>query len=87
AAYQIAANAAFVSAAPQEQRSQAFGLAQGGISLGQGVVMILAGAVADHYSPAWVIAVAGTIGAMVALAIAASWARERARTPNEHFES
>ena len=58
AAYQIAANAAFVSAAPQEQRSQAFGLAQGGISLGQGVVMILAGAAADHYSPAWVIAVA-----------------------------
>ena len=70
AGYQIAANAAFVSAAPQEQRSQAFGLAQGGMSLGQGVVMILAGAVADHYSPAWVIAVAGTVGAVVALAIA-----------------
>ena len=57
AGYQIAANAAFVSAAPQEQRSQAFGLAQGGMSLGQGIVMILAGAVADHYSPAWVIAI------------------------------
>ena len=38
ASYQIAANAAFVSAAPQEQRSQAFGLAQGGMSLGQGTV-------------------------------------------------
>jgi predicted MFS family arabinose efflux permease len=80
AGYQIAANAAFVSATPQEQRSQAFGLAQGGMSLGQGVVMIAAGAVADHYSPEWVIAVIGTIGAMVALAIAASWARERGRT-------
>ena len=57
AGYQIAANAAFVSAAPQEQRSQAFGLAQGGMSLGQGIVMILAGAAADHYSPAWVIGV------------------------------
>jgi MFS family permease len=79
AGYQIAANAAFVSAAPQEQRSQAFGLAQGGMSLGQGVIMILAGAVADHYSPAWVIAVAGTVGAMVALPIAVSWARERGR--------
>jgi predicted MFS family arabinose efflux permease len=85
--YQITANAAFVSAAPQEQRSQAFGLAQGGMSLGQGVVMILAGAVADHYSPAWVIAVTGTVGAMVALAIAVSWARERGRTPNEHLQS
>jgi MFS family permease len=76
AGYQIAANAAFVSAAPQEQRSQAFGLAQGGMSLGQGVVMILAGAVADHYSPAWVIAVSGTAGAIAALAIAVSWARD-----------
>jgi hypothetical protein len=85
--YQITANAAFVSAAPQEQRSQAFGLAQGGMSLGQGVVMILAGAVADYYSPAWVIAVTGTVGAMVALAIAVNWARERGRTPNEHLQS
>ena len=36
AAYQLAANAAFVGAAPQEQRSQAFGLAQGTMSLSQG---------------------------------------------------
>jgi MFS family permease len=85
AGYQVAANAAFVSAAPQEMRSQAFGLAQGGMSLGQGVVMILAGAVADHYSPARVIAVAGTVGAIVALAIAVNWARERERTPNEYL--
>ena len=66
-----------MSAAPREQRSQAFGLAQGGMSLGQGTVMILAGAAADHYSPAWVIAVSGTIGAAVALAIAVSWAGNR----------
>ena len=82
AGYQIAANAAFVSATPQEQRSQAFGLAQGGMSLGQGVVMILAGAAADHHSPAWVIAVCGAVGAVVALATAVSWARDRGRTPN-----
>ena len=85
ASYQIAANAAFVSAAPREQRSQAFGLAQGGMSLGQGIVMILAGAAADHYSPAWVIAVTGTVGAIVALAIAVSWARDRGRTSNGTF--
>jgi MFS family permease len=84
AGYQVAANAAFVSAAPQEQRSQAFGLAQGGMSLGQGVVMILAGAVADHHSPAWVIAVAGTVGAAVALAIAVGWARDRRPSANGH---
>ncbi len=75
ASYQLAANAAFVTAAPQEQRSQAFGLALGGMSLGQGIVMILAGAAADHHSPAWVIAVCGAVGAVAALAVAVSWAR------------
>jgi len=84
AGYQIAANAAFVGVVPDKQRSQAFGLAQGGMSLGQGVVMILAGAAADHYSPAWVIAVTGTVGAVVALAIAVGWARDRGLMPNRH---
>jgi MFS family permease len=84
AGYQIAANAAFVSATPYEQRSQAFGLAQGGMSLGQGVVIILAGAAADHYSPAWVIAVTGTVGAVVALTIAVGWARDRKPPAHGH---
>jgi MFS family permease len=75
AAYQLAANAAFVQAAPQEQRSQAFGAAQSAMSLGQGAVMILAGAAAEHHSPALVIAVAGAVGAVVALAVAVSAAR------------
>ena len=47
------------------------------MSLGQGIVLILAGAAAEHYSPAWVIAVCGAVGAVVALAIAFSWARDR----------
>ena len=75
AAYQLAANAAFVSAAPQQQRSQAFGLAQGGMSLGQGTVMILAGAAAQHFAPARIIAVCGAVGVLLALAIALSRAR------------
>jgi MFS family permease len=83
ASYQLAANAAFVSAAPQEQRSQAFGLAQGSMSLGQGLVMILAGAAAEHYSPAWAIAVCGALGAVVALALTVSAARGRGRLTNE----
>jgi predicted MFS family arabinose efflux permease len=77
AAYQLAANAAFVSAAPQGQRSQAFGLAQGTMSLGQGVVMILAGAAAEHHPPARVIAICGAAGAVVALALAISAASNR----------
>ncbi len=77
ASYQLAANAAFVRAAPHERRSQAFGLAQGGMSLGQGMVMILAGAAADHHSPALVISVCGAVGAVVALVITLNWLRDR----------
>ena len=82
AAYQLAANAAFVSAAPQEQRSQAFGLAQGGMSLGQGIVLILAGAAAEHFAPARVIAVCGAVGAVVALSIALASGRHQQQQAN-----
>ena len=68
--YQLAANAAFVSAAPVDRRSEAFGVAQGGITLGQGTVMILAGAAASWLPPAIVIAGVGGLGALAALAIA-----------------
>ncbi len=77
ASYQIAANAAFVSAAPREQRSQAFGLAQGGMSLGQGAVMIMAGAVAEAVSPVRVIAICGGLGAVAAVVLAIGWSRSR----------
>jgi MFS family permease len=86
ACYQLAANAAFVSAAPPEQRSQAFGLAQGGISLGQGTVLILAGAAAEHHSPARAIAVCGAVGAVMALAVAVSAARGRGRLTSERHQ-
>jgi MFS family permease len=72
ASYQLAANAAFVGATPPEQRSQAFGLAQAGMSLGQGTVMIIAGAVAEANSPASVVAVCGGIGAVFATVAALS---------------
>ena len=67
--YQIAANASFVQATPPAQRSQAFGIAQGGISLAQGTAIILAGAAAQHAAPASVIAAAGGIGALCAVAL------------------
>jgi predicted MFS family arabinose efflux permease len=77
ACFQLAANAAFVSAAPAAQRSQAFGLALGGMSLGQGTLMILAGAAAEHFAPTDVVGVAGILGAIAAAALAASWSRRR----------
>ncbi len=91
ASYQLAANAAFVSAAPQEQRSQAFGVAQAAMSLGQGIVMILAGAAAEHHSPARGIAVFGAIGAVAAVVLAISAARGRdpadERAPSARLQS
>lgn len=69
ACYQLPANAAFVQATPAQQRSQAFGIAQGGMSLGQGAAMILAGAAAEQLSPSLVIAVGAAIGAGVAIVI------------------
>jgi hypothetical protein len=73
--FQLAANAAFVSAAPPAQRSQAFGLAQGGMGLGQGTFMLLAGAAAEHFSPTAVIAADGLIGTVAAAAVAIAWSR------------
>jgi MFS family permease len=80
--YQLAANAAFVQAAPPARRSQAFGIAQGGMSLGQGTALVVAGAAAEHFAPASVIWVAGCIGALVAVVLAFSQpARLDARPP------
>jgi hypothetical protein len=70
--FQLAANAAFVSAAPADQRSQAFGLAQGGMNLGQGTAMVFAGVAAQYIAPAAVIAAAGALGALGAVAITLS---------------
>ena len=84
AAYQVAANAAFVTAAPKEQRSQAFGVAQGTMSMGQGVVMILAGAAAEHHSAEQAIAVCGAVGAVVAVVVAVSASRDSGRLTREH---
>lgn len=67
--YQLAANAQFVANTPPGQRSQAFGIAQGGLSLGQGAAMILAGVAAERVSPSLVIAASGAIGAGLALVI------------------
>jgi hypothetical protein len=74
-AYQLAANAAFVKAVPPGQRGRSFGLAVGGMSLGQGAVMIVAGAAAQHFAPASVIAVIGVAGAACAVLIAVGWDR------------
>ena len=75
--YQVAANASFVRAAPMRYRSSAFGVAQAGMSLGQGAAMVVAGAAAQAYSPSDVIAASGAIGALCGMVIVASRRRGR----------
>src|SRR5215468_5658912 len=70
--YQVAANASFVRATPRQYRSSVFGVAQAGMSLGQGAAIIAAGAAAQVRSPSDVIAASGAIGALCGLVIIAS---------------
>jgi hypothetical protein len=75
--YQVAASAAFVAATPGRLRSQAFGIAQGGMNLAQGTAMVLAGVAAQRYAPGLVIAVGGAAGAVTAVLIGMGYARHR----------
>ena len=74
--YQIAANTAFVVRVPNEQRAQAFGLANMGVIVGQGAAYVAAGAAAEVVSPAVVIAIGGAIGAVMAAVLTLSWRHE-----------
>ncbi len=72
ASFQVAANSSFVAAAPAAQRSQAFGIATAGMSLGQSTAMVAAGAAAAFVAPVVVIGAAGALGAAAAAGLAAA---------------
>jgi predicted MFS family arabinose efflux permease len=76
--YQVQANASFVAAVPDSMRGQAFGMAMGGMQLGQGTAMVLAGAAAQHIGARPVIALTGAAGAVAAMLII-SLSRSRRR--------
>jgi MFS family permease len=71
--YQIAANTAFVVRVPNERRAQAFGIANMGVMIGQGLTFVAAGAAAEKFSPAAVIGVAGGVGMVLAIVFTAQW--------------
>ena len=75
AMYQIAANTAFVERIPNEKRGQAFGLANAGLVVGQGVAFAVAGAAAEVVPPSTVVALSGGIGALIACGLALRWRR------------
>ncbi|MFY9930413.1 MAG: MFS transporter [Streptosporangiaceae bacterium] len=89
--YQITANTAFVVRVPNDRRAQAFGIAAMGVYVGQGAGFAAAGAAADRFNPAAVIAVAGGIGAVLACILTLQWrrmsppgGRHAARRPAPH---
>jgi MFS family permease len=75
AVYQIAANTAFVERIPNEHRGQAFGLANAGLLVGQGLAFALAGAAAEVVPPSAVTAIGGGLGAALACGLALRWRR------------
>jgi MFS family permease len=81
--YQLAANTAFVGVVPPERRGQAFGLANGGMQVGQGLWIVLAGALATSkaFTPADAIAICGGLGAVLAAALAMSWRSQPVEPP------
>ncbi len=81
ASYQVAANAAFVADVPPGRRGQAFGLANGGMQVLQGLWFIVAGAIATLAGPATVIGLSGGLGAVLAVSLAISWRRMSAVSP------
>lgn len=85
ASYQLAANAAFVAAVPPERRGQAFGLANGGMQVSQGLWIIIAGAVitSNAITPATAIAISGGLGAVLAAALAMNLRRRSAGTSTD----
>jgi MFS family permease len=78
--YQLAANAAFAVAVPDEVRGQAFGLVQAAIVAVQGVGFLLAGALAERFAPSTVVAGAGALGLVCALAVAAAHREDLVRS-------
>jgi hypothetical protein len=71
--YQIAANTAFVERLPNEKRAQAFGLANAGLIVGQGVAFAIAGAAAEVVPPSTVVALSGGLGVLIACGLALQW--------------
>ena len=73
AMYQVAANTAFVERIPGDQRGQAFGLANAGLIVGQGMAFALAGAAVEVVPPSTVVALSGGVGALIAGGLALRW--------------
>ena len=75
--YIATAGGALMNAIPDEHRGKAGGVIGAGMALGQGLAIIAAGAAAQQYRPAAVIAAFGLAGTAAAGLLAPGWARAR----------
>jgi MFS family permease len=77
-AFQLSASSEFVIAVPNTSRGQAYGFANAGLAIGQGLTISLAGALAGALPAFVVIAVSGGLGTVIAVMLAVSWQRRPA---------
>jgi MFS family permease len=78
-AYQLAAAAAFAQALAPGTRARAFGVAQSGLYVVQGVGILVGGAVAQAIGPALTVGLAGLAGLTAATMLAMTWTHLRGR--------
>jgi MFS family permease len=74
-AYLLQTQASFVRATPDAGRGRAIGVAASGIIAAQGAAVLVGGLLADAWSPATAVAVAGGVGAVLSLGGAVAWYR------------
>jgi MFS family permease len=78
-AYQLAAAAAFVQALTPDTRARAFGVAQSGLYVVQGLGILAGGAVAEAIGPTLTVGLAGLAGLTAATMLAMTWTQIRGR--------
>jgi MFS family permease len=76
-AFQVQASTTFMRIVPDHHRGQAFGLAQSGLIAVQGLGIAAFGLIGDHIGAPHSIALAGVIGAVLAIWFGISWERAR----------
>jgi MFS transporter len=76
-AFQVQASTTFMRTVPDHHRGQAFGLAQSGLVAVQGLGIAAFGLIGDHVGAPHAIALAGLVGAVLAIGFGISWERAR----------
>ncbi|SMC99910.1 MFS transporter [Kibdelosporangium aridum] len=74
-AYQVLVGAAFGTSTPADSRASVMGLLNSGVLTAQGVGVLIAGILADYVGVGQTVAIAGALGAVIAIPAAVAWNR------------